>query len=233
MRPSERSNLETSGARRSFGDSMGQRGTRGPDGGVRRLVGLLARLTVRQKIVLFLAVAGLLPVVAAGFAASTLVFRSFDTAARDQTDRALRTALNLVLRQVQAAGKEAVRLAETSDLEALLQANDARGLDMLLAAKEEHLPLGLVEIMDGTGRLVASRAAGGSAGAQPGLNRAMPPAYRAYRPARHRPGMKAPAYMSPTDLPNWSAITISTSEGGMICASVPEAAITPVAKRRS
>ena len=45
--------------------------------------------------------------------------------------------------------------------------------------------------------------------------------------------MKAPAYMSPTDLPSWSAITISTSDGGMICASVPEAAITPVARRRS
>ena len=47
------------------------------------------------------------------------------------------------------------------------------------------------------------------------------------------PGMKAPSYMSPTDLPSWSAITISTSEGGMICASVPEAAMTPVAIRRS
>ncbi len=41
------------------------------------------------------------------------------------------------------------------------------------------------------------------------------------------PGMKAPAYMSPTDLPSWSAMMISTSEGGMICASVPDAAITP------
>jgi hypothetical protein len=35
--------------------------------------------------------------------------------------------------------------------------------------------------------------------------------------------------MSPTDLPSWSAMTISTSEGGMICASVPEAAMTPEA----
>ena len=41
--------------------------------------------------------------------------------------------------------------------------------------------------------------------------------------------MKAPSYMSPTDLPSWSAITISTSDGGMICASVPEAAMMPVA----
>ena len=39
--------------------------------------------------------------------------------------------------------------------------------------------------------------------------------------------------MSPTERPNWSAITISTSDGGMICASVPEAAITPEAMRLS
>ena len=45
--------------------------------------------------------------------------------------------------------------------------------------------------------------------------------------------MNAPAYMSPTDLPSWSAMTISTSDGGMICASVPDAAITPEASRRS
>ncbi len=45
--------------------------------------------------------------------------------------------------------------------------------------------------------------------------------------------MIAPAYMSPTDRPSWSARTISTSDGGMICASVPEAAMTPDATRRS
>ena len=45
--------------------------------------------------------------------------------------------------------------------------------------------------------------------------------------------MKAPLYMSPTDRPNWSAMTISTSDGGMICASVPDAAITPAASRLS
>src|SRR6266704_2839946 len=43
----------------------------------------------------------------------------------------------------------------------------------------------------------------------------------------------AAAYMSPTDRPSWSASTMRTSDGGMICASVPEAAITPLARRRS
>ena len=37
--------------------------------------------------------------------------------------------------------------------------------------------------------------------------------------------------MSPTDLPSWSASTISTSEGGTSCVIVPEAASTPVAYR--
>ena len=45
--------------------------------------------------------------------------------------------------------------------------------------------------------------------------------------------MKAPLYRSPTLLPNWSANTISTSDGGMIWAKVPDAAITPLATRLS
>ena len=47
------------------------------------------------------------------------------------------------------------------------------------------------------------------------------------------PGMNAPAYMSPTDRPSWSAMMMSTSDGGMICASVPDAAMVPEASRRS
>ncbi len=33
--------------------------------------------------------------------------------------------------------------------------------------------------------------------------------------------MKAPSYMSPTERPSWSAMTISTSEGGMIWGECP------------
>ena len=78
------------------------------------------------------------------------------------------------------------------------------------------------------------RASGGSAGADCGMQ---------HGPAEHvqhveagqgpSPGMIAPAYMSPTERPSWSASTISTSDGGMICASVPDAAMTPRASRRS
>ena len=48
-----------------------------------------------------------------------------------------------------------------------------------------------------------------------------------------RLGPQAPAYMSPTERPSTSASTISTSDGGISCVIVPEAAITPVAKRWS
>jgi hypothetical protein len=43
--------------------------------------------------------------------------------------------------------------------------------------------------------------------------------------------MIAAVYMSPTERPSWSASTISTRLGGMICASEPDAAITPAASR--
>src|SRR6476660_9174511 len=50
---------------------------------------------------------------------------------------------------------------------------------------------------------------------------------------RMKLGMKAPAYMSPTERPMASASTTSTSEGGMIWVIVPDAAITPVETRGS
>ncbi len=41
----------------------------------------------------------------------------------------------------------------------------------------------------------------------------------------------APIYISPGERCSWSASTISTSEGGISCVIVPEAAMTPVAWR--
>ena len=77
------------------------------------------------------------------------------------------------------------------------------------------------------------RASSGSAGTHSGLTNDVSRMKPAYSPASTMPGMKAPAYMSPTDRPSWSAMMMSTSEGGMICASVPDAAIVPEAIRRS
>ena len=76
------------------------------------------------------------------------------------------------------------------------------------------------------------RASGGRAGTQSGLTIATTAMKARYRPTSSRPGTSAPAYMSPTERPSWSASTISTSEGGIACASVPEAVMVPVAMVR-
>ena len=77
------------------------------------------------------------------------------------------------------------------------------------------------------------RACGGSAGTQAGRNIAKSTTYSTYSPTSMKAGVNAPLYMSPTLRPTWSAMMMSTSEGGMICASVPEAAMAPAASDRS
>ena len=69
----------------------------------------------------------------------------------------------------------------------------------------------------------------GSAGAHLGRSIATTTTKATYSPTSISPGRSAPAYMSPTERPSWSASTISTSDGGIACASVPLAVIAPVA----
>ena len=76
------------------------------------------------------------------------------------------------------------------------------------------------------------RASLGSAGTHLGSTMATTAMNSRYRPTSIRPGTNAPAYMSPTERPIWSASTISTSEGGMACAKVPEAVMVPMAMVR-
>ncbi len=73
------------------------------------------------------------------------------------------------------------------------------------------------------------RASGGSGGTQSGRISATPAVKSRKMPTCSIEGPKAPLYMSPTERPNWSASTMSTSDGGITCVMVPDAAITPVA----
>ncbi|MNV63676.1 hypothetical protein D3C71_1562820 [compost metagenome] len=77
------------------------------------------------------------------------------------------------------------------------------------------------------------RASSGSAGAELGFRYDMMTTNTTYVPANRKPGTMAPRYMSPMERPNWSARMISTSDGGMICDSVPDAAMMPLASLRS
>ena len=73
---------------------------------------------------------------------------------------------------------------------------------------------------------------GGRAGAASGFKKATSNTCKAKAPAIIRPGITAPRNRLPTETPNWSPSTTSTTLGGMICPKVPEAAITPVASSR-
>ena len=77
------------------------------------------------------------------------------------------------------------------------------------------------------------RASMGSAGTHVGLKIDTNKIYKIYKPTKIKPGVNAALYKSPTGRPNWLASTMSTKEGGMICASVPEAAMVPEATRLS
>ena len=76
------------------------------------------------------------------------------------------------------------------------------------------------------------RASSGSGGIHFGRIRATTTMNSRYSPISSSAGRSAPAYMSPTERPSWSASTISTSDGGIACASVPEAVMVPVAMVR-
>ena len=76
------------------------------------------------------------------------------------------------------------------------------------------------------------RASGGSAGAFAGRS-ADEQDIAEVQPGQHEPGNERALVQVADAAPSWSASTISTSDGGMICASVPDAAITPLASRRS
>ncbi|ODN68740.1 hypothetical protein A6302_03972 [Methylobrevis pamukkalensis] len=111
----------------------------------------------------------------------------------------------------------------------------ARPMKMVPSTRKISTSGGSSEVIDRrtSARPRSVRASGGSAGTSSGLKieiRMMKPVYM---PVRISAGTMAPSYMSPTERPSWSASTISTRLGGMIWASVPEAAMVPVAMRRS
>ena len=75
------------------------------------------------------------------------------------------------------------------------------------------------------------RASSGSAGTSFGQMMLMIKTQMQNRAIWIRLGPIAPAYMSPTERPSTSASTTSTSDGGMSCVMVPDAAMTPIVWR--
>ncbi len=118
------------------------------------------RLRLRHKLSLSLSVAALLPVAVAAQVAVSLVLKGLDNDMREDAGRQLHVGLNLLLRQVERLGVDAVRLASSGDLQRAMN-EPADSVFELLARESPHLPSALVQIADASGELVAERVIGG------------------------------------------------------------------------
>ncbi len=121
--------------------------------------GMMSRLRLRHKLGASLSIAALLPVIVASWVAVSVVLRGLDRGLRDETDRQLHVGLNLLIRNVERLGHDAVRLSSAGDLSrAMSQGPDA--IEEFLARETPHLPSSLVQIADEHGAMVAERVIG-------------------------------------------------------------------------
>jgi len=130
---------------------------------------LFGRLRLRHKLAISLSIAALLPVILASWVAVSVVLRSLDKGLRDETDRQLAVGLNLLVRQVERLGHEAVRLSSASDLSYAMNSGREE-ISQFLARASPHLPSSLVQITDEHGDIVAERVIGGVQGRFAGLH---------------------------------------------------------------
>jgi len=130
------------------------------DSGARR-VGrrLLPPLRLRHKLGISLVITALLPVLVASWVAVSVVLRSLNAGLHDETARQLHVGVNLLLRNVERIGQEAVRLSTAPELAAAIDAGPVP-LDDALARLSPHLPSCLVQVADEHGVIQAQRVTG-------------------------------------------------------------------------
>jgi two-component system NtrC family sensor kinase len=130
------------------------------------------RLRLRTKLVVAMAFAALVPVLIVALLATSVILSSLETSLREDADRQLGVALNLILRAVERLGDETIQLAESSDLPATFDDQDA--LEAWLAREVVHVPASRLQLLDPHGRVVFDRVLGGAEprfadlGVQPG-----------------------------------------------------------------
>ncbi|MBI4511249.1 MAG: GAF domain-containing protein [Deltaproteobacteria bacterium] len=118
-------------------------------------------LRLRHKLALSFSIAALLPVAVASTMAVKIVLESLEQGLREQTARQLRIAMNLVLRNVERLGDEAVQLAGAPALAEAI-GNGEGAVAELLARSAPHLPSALVQVTDARGQIMATHAVAGN-----------------------------------------------------------------------
>ena len=117
----------------------------------------IAGLRLRSKLAVILSIAAILPLAGASSVGVRLVLSSLESGVRQQTDRSLRVALNLLLASVKDLFEAAIALGEDPRLAEQLRASPAK-VGALLERSGDDVPYGLIEVADGQGKVVARRA---------------------------------------------------------------------------
>jgi signal transduction histidine kinase/HAMP domain-containing protein len=117
------------------------------------------RLRLRTKLAVAMGFAALVPVLVVALLATGVILSSLETSLREDADRQLGIALNLVLRSVERLGDEAVRLSETSDLAGAL--GERAALEAWLAREAVHASAARLQLLDAAGRVVFTGELGG------------------------------------------------------------------------
>ena len=125
-------------------------------------------LRLRHKLGVSLVITALLPLLVASWVAVSVVLRMLNQGLHEQTDRQLHVGLNLLLRNVEEVGAEAVRLASDPELGKAVD-GDADGLRRVLARLGRQLPSRLIQVANEEGVLLGSRVAGNAIGRFDGL----------------------------------------------------------------
>ena len=119
------------------------------------------RLRLRTKLVVAMAFAALVPVILVAVIATRVILSSLESGLQEDADRQLTVGLNLILRNVERLGDEAVQLSETSDLPASLGMSIAT-LETWVAKQSVHLPSTRLQLLDASGGTVLDRVVGGA-----------------------------------------------------------------------
>ncbi|HEY4241717.1 MAG TPA: ATP-binding protein [Kofleriaceae bacterium] len=117
------------------------------------------RLRLRSKLVAAMLFAALVPVIIVASLATGVILSNLDASLREDANRQLAVAANLVLRSVERIGDESVQLAESADLVPAIQGGPG-ALDAWLARQAAHAPSARLQITDPAGQIIFDRVIG-------------------------------------------------------------------------
>ncbi|CAN5846363.1 hypothetical protein BH11MYX3_BH11MYX3_29520 [soil metagenome] len=119
------------------------------------------RLKLRSKLVIAMALAGLVPVLIVAVLATRVILSNLENGLRDDARRQLTVGLNLVLRAVERIGDENVQMSESVELAAAIDQGPS-AIEAWIAHEGVHVPSARLQLLDANGVLIFDRVLGGA-----------------------------------------------------------------------